>query len=52
MSDNEIVQHMIEYIKEKERDAQAENLKGGAKTKIDVVKLIMNELENSAKNED
>lgn len=51
MNDNEIVQHMINYISEKERVAQAESLKGGSKGKVDVVKLILNELENKTDNE-
>ena len=52
MNDNEIVQHMINFISEKERNAQAESLKGGSKTKVDIVKLILNELENKTDNED
>jgi len=52
MNDNEIVQHMIDFIEDKERDAQAEYLKGGSKAKMDVVKMILNELENKTKNED
>lgn len=52
MNDNELVQHMIDFISEKERNAQAENLKGSSKGKIDVVKLILNELESKTENED
>ena len=47
MNDSETVKHIIDYIMEKERDAQAENLKGGSKSKVDVVKLVLNELENT-----
>ena len=52
MNDNEIVQHMINFISEKERNVQAESFKGGSKAKVDVVKMILNELENKTDNED
>jgi len=52
MSDERIIRHMVEFVEEKERDAQADLMKNGSKTKRDMVKIIMNELERELKNED
>ncbi len=51
MNDHEIVQHMIDFIEEKEKDAQTDYLKTGSKGKTDVVKMILNELENKTNDE-
>lgn len=52
MSSNQIVQNMISFIEEKERDMQAAKATGNVKSKSDVVNQILAELEKQMKGED
>lgn len=53
MNKQEIVDNMISYIENAERDLQAANLAGETKAaKTDIVNAILNELERETKNED
>ena len=46
MNEEKIVQNMINFIEEKERDLQAEKLIVNNQMKTDIVKAILNKLEN------
>lgn len=50
MNDNDIVNNMIEFIEEKERQLQVERISGG-QIKSDIVKQILDELERETANE-
>lgn len=53
MNKQEIVDSMISYIENAERDIQAANLAGETKAaRTDIVNAILNELERETKNED
>lgn len=53
MNKDEIVNHMISYIEDAERDLQAANMAGESRTsRTDIVNSILNELEREVKNED
>ena len=49
MSSNQIVQNMISFIEEKEKDIQAAKVIGDMKTKSDVVNQILMELDKQMK---
>lgn len=51
MSDERIVQHMIDFIDEKEREIQANKLSNDVQAKNDVVKAILKELERETTDE-
>lgn len=51
MSSSQIVQNMISFIEEKERDLQAAKAIGNVKPKSDVVNQILAELEKQMKGE-
>lgn len=51
MSSSQIVQNMISFIEEKERDIQAAKAIGNVKLKSDVVNQILTELEKQMKGE-
>lgn len=52
MNDQEIVQHMIEFVEQKERQFQSNKFITEQQAKNDVVKSIQDELEWVTKNED
>lgn len=55
MNDEQIKKHMIEFIKEKERDVVSDKLKGSnsdSKTKSDVINSILSELGKEVPDED
>ena len=52
MSEQKIIQHMIDFIEEKERAMQTDFMRSGSKAKTDIVKMILGELESEMKNED
>ena len=53
MSNDEIIQHMIEFIETSERDLQAATLVGGGKSaRANIVNHILKELEREMKDED
>ena len=52
MNDQEIVQHMIEFVEQKERQFQSNKFITEQQAKNDVVKAIQDELERVTKNED
>lgn len=49
MSSNQIVQNMISFIEKKEKDVQAAKAIGDVKTKDDVVRQILMELDKQMK---
>lgn len=51
MNNDKIVEKMIEFIQEKERQLQVDKLASDGSTKTDVVKAILDELERVSKNE-
>ena len=51
MNDEKLVEHMIEFIEEKEREAQLEELKS-SKSKTKVVDAVLQELGKLIKDED
>jgi len=51
MNEQEIVNKMIDFIEMKERELQLNKRNMDNRTKNDVVKLIMDELEREIKNE-
>ena len=51
MSENIIVNNMIAFIEEKEKQLQAEKMLGENSAKNDVVKAILNQLEKEISNE-
>ena len=50
-NDEKLVQHMIDFIEEKEREVQLEELKG-SKAKTKVVDAVKKELEKLIKDDD
>ncbi len=55
MSDEQIKEHMIEFIKEKEHDVVNDKLKGSTsdnKIKVDVINSILSELDKEVPDED
>ena len=52
MSENAVVQRMIEFIEEKERQVQAAKIANDNQIKTSVVKSILDELEREMNNED
>lgn len=52
MSDDDIRDKMIEYIKEKERDAVNARVVGDNKLKSDIVNSILKEIEKEIPDED
>ena len=51
MSDNGVVNNMIFFIEEKEKQLQAEKMLGENSAKNDIVKAILDELEREVSNE-
>jgi hypothetical protein len=51
MSDNCVVNNMISFIEEKEKQLQAEKMLGENSAKNDIVKAILDELEREVSNE-
>lgn len=51
MSSQAIVQHMIGFIEEKEKELQADKMNSANKTKKNVVQSILDELDAEVKNE-
>ena len=51
MSDNGVVNNMIAFIEEKEKQLQAEKMLGENSAKNDIVKAILDELEREVLNE-
>lgn len=51
MSSQAILQHMIEFIEEKEKELQADRFNAGNKAKKNVVLSILDELDTEVKNE-
>lgn len=51
MNNTDIVQNMIRFIEEKERQLQTDKLSNESQVKNDIVKAIMDELEKEVKNE-
>lgn len=51
MNDGQIVEYMIHFVENKEKEAQADFMKSGSKVKTDVVKTILNELDKRIKDE-
>lgn len=54
MSDEQIKEHMIEFIKEKERDVVNDKLRGSSgdnKSKSDIVNSILSELDKEVPDE-
>ena len=51
MSDNGVVNNMISFIEEKEKQLQAEKMHGENSAKNDIVKAILDELEREVSNE-
>ena len=51
MSSHEIVQHMISFIEDKEKELQADKFNVGNKGKKNVVQAILDELDSEVKNE-
>ena len=45
MNEDKIIQHMISFVEEKEKEAQANKLLTNQQAKADVVKSILDELE-------
>jgi len=52
MSENAVVQRMIEFIEKKERQVQAAKFVNDNQVKTSVVKSILDELEREMNNED
>ncbi len=55
MNDEQIKEHMIEFIKDKERDVINDKLKGSAsdsKIKSDIINSILSELDKEVPDED
>ena len=52
MNEQEIVQHMIKFVEQKERQFQSNKFITEQQAKNDVVKSIQDELERVTKNED
>lgn len=52
MNSQSVVQHMIDFIEEKEKELQADKLNTGNKSKKNVVQSILDELDTEVKNED
>lgn len=50
MSDHAIIEHMIQFIEEKERQLQVEKLTTG-QVRSDIIKSILDELERETTNE-
>lgn len=51
MSDNNIVNNMISFIEDKEKQLQADKMLGENAAKNDIVKSILDELEKEVSNE-
>ena len=51
MSDNGVVNNMIAFIEEMEKQLQAEKMLGENSAKNDIVKAILDELEREVSNE-
>lgn len=51
MNEQEIIQHMIEFVEAKERQIQTNKLASATQSKSDVVKSILDELERVSTNE-
>ena len=51
MNDNGVVNNMIAFIEEKEKQLQAEKMLGENSAKNDIVKAILDELEREVSNE-
>jgi len=51
MNDNEVIENMIRFIKDKEKDYQASKLVSTTVAKTDVVKQIVEELERVTSDE-
>lgn len=52
MTKEEIVQNMIEFIENEERNLQALKVSNDSKVKTDIVNIILSELEREVSDED
>ncbi len=52
MNDQEVIERMIMFIENKEKDLQASNLGGNSKAKNQIVNDIIKELERALKDAD
>jgi hypothetical protein len=51
MNDQNVVQHMITFIEDKERQVQSSKFSSATQNKSDIVKSILDELESVTTNE-
>jgi hypothetical protein len=51
MSDNKVVDSMIEFIEDREKQLQAEKMLGENSAKNDIVKAILDQLDKEVSNE-
>lgn len=51
MTEQNVVQHMIDFVEEKERELQNERLSNDPQAKANVIKSILDELERVTANE-
>ena len=51
MNENDVINNMIKFIEEKERQLQAEKMLGESSAKNDIVKAILDELDKEVENE-
>ncbi len=51
MSNQKIVNNLVSFIEEKERQLQAEKMVGESQAKNDIVKAILDELDKEVSNE-
>lgn len=52
MSKNDVVQSMVKFIEDKEKDLQASRLTSDNQAKTDIVKSILDKLDGELENED
>lgn len=51
MNDEKIIEHMINFVEEKEKNVMSEKFVSGLNRKTDIVNSIIEELESVLKNE-
>lgn len=51
MNENDVINNMIKFIEEKERQLQAEKMLGESSAKNDIVKAILDELDKEISKE-
>lgn len=52
MSKNDVIQNMVSFIEDKEKDLQASRLSSDNQAKTDIVKSILDKLDGELENED